>query len=394
MNHDDYEGLARALFEESSEAQFLLDPETGKILDANAAAQRLCGLTLRAVRDTPLAELFRLTVGDLAAAFPLTVRRVQLPYAERGCLIRTFQEAGVPVDVTITRLNVKPTPLALLWARRADVPPAPSPAPPAGRLRSLVLAVPDCLWSAKIPEHGEGRYHYLSPVVELIAGRPADYFGGELARWRGAIHPEDRPVWDDALEQRRAGKATQDEYRLAWPDGSVRWVRDHARAVHTTGARSVWLYGVYTDVTGRRQAETPLRRLAELVDTAEDAIIGQTLDGLIVDWNRGAERLYGYTREEVRSKPVLRLFAPDGLKDYAEALQRLRRGEPSEPYVAAQVRKGGERIKVSMRISPIGGSPGSPDGISIIARGVAEAAERGPAAPVAPRAAAGAPPGS
>jgi hypothetical protein len=47
-----------------------------------------------------------------------------------------------------------------------------------------------------------------------------------------------------------------------------------------------------------------------------------------------------------------------------------------------------------MRISPIGGSPGSPDGISIIARGVAEAAERGPAAPVAPRAAAGAPPGS
>ena len=51
---------------------------------------------------------------------------------------------------------------------------------------------------------------------------------------------------------------------------------------------------VFTDVTSQKQAELPVRRLAELVDTAEDAIIGQTVDGLIVDWNRGAERLYGY----------------------------------------------------------------------------------------------------
>jgi PAS domain S-box-containing protein len=165
-----------------------------------------------------------------------------------------------------------------------------------------------------------------------------------------------------------------------WPDGSVLWVRDHARAVRTPAGRPVWLYGVFTDVTGRRQAELPLRRLAELVDTAEDAIIVQTMDGLIVDWNRGAERLYGYTKEEVRAKPVLRLFAPDGVKDYAEAVHRLRRGERSEPYEAPQVRKGGQRFLASMRVSPIGGGAGEPDGLSIIARDITGRTAAHPAA--------------
>jgi PAS domain S-box-containing protein len=105
-----------------------------------------------------------------------------------------------------------------------------------------------------------------------------------------------------------------------------------------------------------------------LVDTAEDAIIGQTVDGLIVDWNRGAERLYGYTKDEVRTQPVLRLFAPDGVKEYTDAMHRLRRGEHTEPYEAPQIRKDGQRFVASLRVSPIGGRAGELDGISIIAR--------------------------
>jgi PAS domain S-box-containing protein len=146
----------------------------------------------------------------------------------------------------------------------------------------------------------------------------------------------------------------------------VRWIRDEARVARVAFAGSVWLYGVFADISGWREAEASQRRLADLVDFAEDAIISESADGLIVDWNRGAERLYGYTKDEVREKSVVRLFTPDGITDYREAVRRARHGEPAGPYRATQVCKGGERIEVSMRVSALG----TEGGISIIARGV------------------------
>jgi PAS domain S-box-containing protein len=364
MNHDEFDGLARALFEESGDALMLLDPDTGRVLDANAAAQRLSGFTLRAVKGTPVSDLFRLSGGQWAITFPMPARTVHLPYAEWGGLFRTFQAARLPVDVTFVRLNVRPSPLALLRVREAPAPAGGAAGPVGARLRHLVGAVADCLWSAEVTGPGEGRFHYLSPVVEKIAGRPADAVGKSLGGWRDLIHPDDRPTWDGALDRRRAGKPTQDEYRVVWPDGSVRWVRDDARPTRAAAGRAVCLYGVFADVTSWRRAEVSLRRLADLVDSAEDAIISQSTDGLIVDWNRGAERLYGYTKDEMQAQPVLRLFPPDAVQSYTDAVRRLRQGEPAPPCRATQVRKTGERIVVSLRLSPIGDD----EGVSIIAR--------------------------
>jgi PAS domain S-box-containing protein len=366
MNHDEFDGLARALFEESDDALFLLDPDNGQILDVNAAAQRLTGLPLRSVIDTPVTDLYRLNAGRWAITFPMPARTVRLPYAEWGGLIRTFQGARVPADLTFTRLNTKPRPLAQV--RVAPVGRGASEAPhmrSTSRLSPLVAAIPDCLWSAEVSERGEGRFHFLSPVVEQISGRTADAIGKSLSAWRDLIHPDDRPMWDESLARRRVGKSSQDEYRIVWPDGAVRWVRDDARATRTSTGRSVRLYGVFADITAWRQAETDLRRLAELVKSADDAIISESGDGRIVDWNRGAERLYGYTKEEMRAEPVLRLFAPEGAAVYTEAVRRLKAGEPTGVCATTQIRKGGERIAVSMRISPIGDDV---DGISIVAR--------------------------
>jgi PAS domain S-box-containing protein len=368
MNHDEFEGLARALFEESDEALFLVDPETGHILDANAAAQRLTGFSLRAVIDTPVSDFFRLPTGQWAIAFPMPARTVHLSYAEWGGLFRTFRGIRVPVDVTFTRLNAKPHAVALVRIREATGLAGQPPAGPAvPGLKHLVAAVADCLWSAEVTGPGEGQFRFLSPVVEKITGRSADAIGKPLQSWRELIHPDDRATWDEALERRRAGKGTQDEYRMECPDGSVRWVRDDARATRSSRGQSVQLYGVFADVTASRQTEETLRRLADLVETAEDAIISQSTEGLIVDWNRGAEQLYGYTKEEIRAKPMLRLFAPDGAQGYAEVVRRLKRGEPTGAYEVTQVRKTGERIAVSMRVSAIGDQS---DHISIIARDV------------------------
>jgi PAS domain S-box-containing protein len=365
MNHDLYAGLARALFEESEEPLFLIDPETGQILDANAAAQRMCTLSLRVILDSRVQDLFQGDGGEKLLEFPITGRRLSFPYADRGGML-IGRDVTVPVDVTVTRLTVAPRVLALLQTRTAFGRASVSTMPPE-RLNRLLAAAPGCLWSAAVTE-GHSQFMYLSPSVRQVAGRTAGEFGKQLHRWRDVIHPQDRPLWDAAMERRRSGQATQVEYRVVWPDGSDHWVRDDARAVGAVAGRPVWLYGVFTDVTGQRQAELPVRRLAELVDTAEDAIIAQSVDGLIVDWNRGAERLYGYTKDEVRTQPVLKLFAPDGVQEYTDAMLRLRRGEHNEPYEAPQIRKDGQRFVASMRVSPIGGRDGELDGISIIAR--------------------------
>jgi PAS domain S-box-containing protein len=366
MNHDLYAGLARALFEESDEALFLIDPGTGQVLDANAAAQRMCGLSLRAILATPVHKLFRADGGTPLVEFPLTGRKLSVSYADRGGLLIAYDDITVPVDVMVTRLTVAPRALALLQPRAAFGR-LPVTLTHPERLNRLLTSAPGCLWSAAITE-GRSQFIYLSPSIRQVSGRSAGEFGKQLYRWRDVIHPQDQPLWDAAMEQRRLGRATQTEYRVIWPDGTTRWVRDHARAVGAASGRPVWLYGVFTDVTTQRQAEQPVRRLAELVDTAEDAIIGQSVDGLIVDWNRGAERLYGYTKDEVRTQPVLRLFAPDGVKEYTDAMHRLRRGERTEAYEAPQIRKDGQRFVASLRVSPIGGRAGELDGISIIAR--------------------------
>jgi PAS domain S-box-containing protein len=127
---------------------------------------------------------------------------------------------------------------------------------------------------------------------------------------------------------------------------------------------------MFTDITAQKEAQVPLRRLAELVETADDAIIVQSRDGKIVSWNQGAERLYGYTKDEIRSEPTLRLFAPDSVPEYAGAVHTLRTGKGNEPCEVAQIHKDGHRFKASMRISPIGEKGEQLEGISIIVRGL------------------------
>ena len=284
MNHDEFGGLARALFEESDDALLLVDPGTGIILDANGAAQRLSGFPLRAVIDTPISDLFRLNAGKWAMTFPMPTRTVHLAYTEWGSLFRTFQGDRIPVDLTFTRINACPHPVTLVQIRGATGQTGVTSLGAGGpRLKHLVAAVADCLWSAKISARGEGQFHFLSPVVEEITGRSAETIGTSLRAWRDLIHPDDRSAWDDAFERRRAGKATHDEYRLVWPNGTVHWVRDKARVARAASAGAVWLYGVFADITERRQAQASLGRVADLVDTVQNATIRQSPEGVNVD---------------------------------------------------------------------------------------------------------------
>jgi PAS domain S-box-containing protein len=126
------------------------------------------------------------------------------------------------------------------------------------------------------------------------------------------------------------------------------------------------------DITDRKKNEEELSRLAAIVDASEDAIISFALDGTVLTWNRGAERIYGYSAQEIigRNLSVVRL--PDDVDATEERLESLRRGESLRNYQARRIRKDGRLIWISVTASPIRDGRGQVVAISKIARDITE----------------------
>lgn len=120
------------------------------------------------------------------------------------------------------------------------------------------------------------------------------------------------------------------------------------------------------------QQEMDIRQLAAIVESSDDAIIGETLDGIILTWNPGAERLYGYSADEVRGKPSAILAPPGHSEKCSKVIEAVKGGEKFEHYEAVHVRKDGRQIDVSLTISPIKDKSGIVTGASIIARDITE----------------------
>ena len=109
-------------------------------------------------------------------------------------------------------------------------------------------------------------------------------------------------------------------------------------------------------------------RLAAIVESSDDAIIAKDLNGVILSWNRAAERLFGYTASEVFGRPITVIFPPDRIEEEAVILDRIRRGETVDHYETARRRKDGQIISVSATISPIRDASGMIVGASTILR--------------------------
>src|SRR5687768_3584902 len=118
--------------------------------------------------------------------------------------------------------------------------------------------------------------------------------------------------------------------------------------------------------------EAAAARLAALVASAQDAIIGKTLEGVITSWNRAAERMFGYTADEIVGQSILRIVPDDRRDEETEILTRARRGEASEGLESARLARDGRRIPVSLTISPVTDARGRVVGCSTIARDITE----------------------
>jgi len=129
---------------------------------------------------------------------------------------------------------------------------------------------------------------------------------------------------------------------------------------------------IHRDISERKRAERELSRLAAIVESSNDAIIGKTLDGTIESWNDAAERMYGYSRDEVVGKPITILAPPDRHDEIATILERVRRGEPVSHLETVRLGEGGQTIDVSLSVSPIKNRAGQVVGAAAIARDITE----------------------
>jgi len=128
--------------------------------------------------------------------------------------------------------------------------------------------------------------------------------------------------------------------------------------------------GFIRDITRRVQREAAAKRLVSIVESSQDAIIGKTLEGIVTSWNKGAERMYGYTAEEMVGRPIGLLAPQDQPSEIEDILRKLARGERTVDFETVRVGKDGSLIDVSLTVSPIRANDGTVIGASTVARDI------------------------
>ena len=132
------------------------------------------------------------------------------------------------------------------------------------------------------------------------------------------------------------------------------------------------IVGVVIDITERKRAEDLLRRLAAIVESSDDAIIGKDLDGIITSWNHGAQMIYGYSPEEAIGRSVNLIVPSEKKNETVFIFDKIRNGEHIEHYETVRVTKDGKRLNMSLTVSPLRDSSGRIIGASTIARDITE----------------------
>ena len=220
----------------------------------------------------------------------------------------------------------------------------------------------------------DGMIEYMSPSVERMLGYTQDEV---IVIGPDALHPDDMARVQEAFQPllTRVGTARTD-YRVAHRDGGWRVLAATARSLVDASGRIDGIVVNVSDVTERRAAEEMNRRLAAVVASSEDAIVGTTLEGDVVVWNGGAERLYGWRADEIMGRSVATIIPPDTIDDLQSLFTPVAIGQSVTHRETDRLRKDGTRVSVSLSLSPVLDEQGNLVGIAGIGRDITEEKRR------------------
>ena len=211
---------------------------------------------------------------------------------------------------------------------------------------------------------------YLLPLPrETAAGHQLDY-----RAWASRVHPDDLPrtetVARTAIES--GACSWEHEYRFVRPDGTYAAITEHASIVRDPGGRAIRVVGAMRDDTQRKASEEATLRLAAIVTSATDAIVGKTTQGIVTSWNAAAERMFGYSEREMVGQPIFRLVPEELHEEERTLLTRVQRGERIQYSTTERLRKDGSRLSIALTMSPIWDASGHVVGVSSIKRDITE----------------------
>jgi len=235
------------------------------------------------------------------------------------------------------------------------------------RYRDLLHSLPECVWisapDGRLLECNRHWYAYTGASEEdALSGRA----------WPEVIHAEDLPgiltAWADHLASQEPWTF---DFRLRHhASGEWRW--HHAYYLPVRDARDelfAW-FGIAfdTEETHRTMREHAL--YSAVVRSSDDAIVTKSLEGIVTSWNAAAERVFGYSAEEMVGSPIAKLLPPDRPREIEGILERVRRGESIAHFETQRRRKDGRIIDISVTVSPVRDSLGRVIGASSIKRDI------------------------
>lgn len=190
------------------------------------------------------------------------------------------------------------------------------------------------------------------------------------------IHPEDREyVFQQVKQLSDSNSDGHFEFTcriVKNSTDSIAWIKVQGAAYFSDARRSRRIIGAIMDITDQKSAIAERAKLAAIVDSSYDAIIGKTLEGIVTSWNDAAENLFGYTSDEMIGESILKLIPQDRKSEEDYILGRMRQGHSIKHFETIRRTKNGKLIDLSLTISPIKNDAGEIIGVSKIARNITE----------------------
>ena len=319
----------------------------------------------------PDATLFRMSVGEIVEKMKSRANRKVRVFGEMvDFLWRSNQPAAVRLEQLWSEL-IESSELSLFCAYSTSHVHESFP-------EALRTPHSHIITSAMIESSGDAivghtldqRIVYWNRGAESIYGHAPDDVIGQPS---SILMPPGQNELPGVIERIRLGEQVEHyETRRLRKNGTVIDVSIAVSPISTRDGEVVGVSVVGRDISQRKQADEALLRLAAIVDSSEDAIIGKTMDTTIVSWNRGAEQIYGYTAAEAIGRPISILLPPGSEDEVPAIMERLRRGEKVENYETKRKRKDGTVIDVSVTVSLIRMRGGEIVGASAVARDITE----------------------
>jgi PAS domain S-box-containing protein len=205
------------------------------------------------------------------------------------------------------------------------------------------------------------RIQYANPLAARMFGRTQDQLASTTlwAQWPSSIRAE-------IERQHRLALHEQRPVELQHPTEGEKWLELHAFSCE------LGFVAYYHDLTEQNSTSELQQRLAAIVESSDDAIIGKDLNGIIQSWNRGAERIFGYKADEIIGKHISTLAAPEVIDEIPGILKRIAQGERVDHYQTKRKTKDGRILTLSLTVSPIRDASGAVMGASKVARDITE----------------------